>query len=143
MIDSKYIGRGEVLVKNILLKLFKCEIKQQVNIRMVVNHMDYDMLDSEIKKHNFDLVMYPTHGRPVVIEVNYKHKEKIAIKLRRVIVPLVRKRGFDYLEINDYDCRKRGVFWLNSNKEHCLHTWDDVRDIIDALETAKINPEIF
>jgi len=140
---SNFVGRGEILARDILLKLFDCEIAQQVNIKKIIYPQDYDILDQEVKNHNFDLVMYPTHGRPVVIEVNYKHKEKIAIKLRRIIIPLVRKRGFDYLEINDYDCRKRGVFWLNSNKEHCIHTWDDVRDIIDALETAKINPELF
>lgn len=142
MSESKYIGRGEVRVRDMLLKLFDCEIAQQVNIKKIIYPEDYDFLDQEVKNHNFDLVMIPTHGKPVVIEINFKHGEKIAEKLRRVIVPLVKKRGYLYMEINDWDCVQRGLFWLNSNKEH-PPTWNDVKDVINALEISEINPDWF
>ena len=140
MSDSKYVGRGEVRVKKMLERLFECEVAQQVNIKKIIYAEDYDFLDEEVQNHNFDLVMIPTHGRPVVIEVNYFHGEKIAQKLRQVIVPLIRKRGYDYLEINDWDCEKRGLFWQNTKKEH-PPTWDDYRDLMNALQTCNINPE--
>lgn len=142
MSESKYIGRGEVLFKNILLKLFDCEIKQQVNIKEVIYAEDYNFLDQEVKNHNFDLVMIPTHGKPVVIEVNYEHGEKIAAKLRRILVPLIKKKGYEYLEINNWDCDKRGLFWLNSKKEHPVTTWTDYMDVINALITCGINPDL-
>ena len=142
MSESKYIGRGEVKVRNILKKLFDCKVSQQVNIKKIIYPTDYNFLDQEVKNHNFDLVMSPVHGRPVVIEVNFKHGEKIAMKLRRIIVPLVRKRGYEYLEINDWDCRPRGLFWLNVAGKHLTVSWDDIRDVIDALETAGINADL-
>ena len=142
MSESEFIGRGEVRVKNILLRLFDCEIKQQVNIEKIIYKEDYDFLDQEVKNHNFDLVMIPTHGRPVGIEVNYMHGDKIAKKLRQVIVPLIRKRGYEYLEINDWDCEKRGLFWHNTKGEH-PPTWQDYHDLINALDTCNINPDWF
>ena len=111
--ESKFVGRGEIRIRNILFKLFDCEIKQQVNIRDIVYAEDFDFLDQELQNHNFDLVMYPKHGRPVVVEVNYMHGEKISAKLRRIFVPLIRKRGYDYLEINNWDTTPKGIFWQN------------------------------
>lgn len=142
MSANPYIGRGEVLFKNILLKLYDCEVKQQVNIQQVIYAEDYNFLDQEVKNHNFDFVMLPTHGKPVVIEVNYQHGEKIAAKLRRILVPLIRKRGYEYLEINNWDCEERGLFWLNSKGEHPVTTWTDIKDVINALETCEINPDL-
>jgi len=140
MSDSKYIGRGEVRVRNMLQRLFDCEIVQQVNIKKIIYAEDYDFLDQEVKNHNFDLVMIPTHGRPIVIEINYKHGVKISKKLRQVIIPLIRKRGYEYLEINDWDCEKRGLFWVDTKGEHHV-TWVDYHDLFNALETCKINPD--
>lgn len=140
MIDSKYIGRGEERTRDITLRLFDCEIKQQVNIKDVIYADDYEFLDREVKNHNFDLVMYPKHGRPVVIEVNYKHGEKIAAKLRRIIVPMIKKRGYEYAEINNWDTIPKGIFWQNLKGEH-VPTWDDWRDVINAFETSGINPD--
>jgi len=139
--DDKFVGRGEVRTKKILHRLFDCIVRQQVNIKNVIYADDYDFLGQEVRNHNFDLVMYPKHGRPVVIEVNYKHGEKITAKLRRIIVPLIRKRGFDYMEINNWDTIPRGIFWQNTKGEH-PPTWDDWRDVINALETCKINPDM-
>ncbi|KKN76235.1 hypothetical protein LCGC14_0372610 [marine sediment metagenome] len=141
---SNFIGRGEIRSLDIFNRLFYgISNRQQVNIKEIILAEDYEVLDQEIKNHNFDLVLYPhskSLGKNTVIEINYKHKEKIAAKLRRVIIPLVVKAGYQYLEVNDWDCRERGLFWLNSKKEHIV-TWDDYRDIIDALETAGIIPD--
>jgi len=146
MSESKYIGRGEDLTEAILFKILQViGISPQVNIKKIVLDEDYEILDQEIKNHNFDFVM-STVGtckrNGVVIEVNYKHKEKAARKWRQILVPMIKRAGYDYLTINHWDCRKRGLFWLNTKKEHPAVTWDDIRDIIDALETAKINPDI-
>jgi len=144
--ESKYIGRGEVLTENILYRLLQVMgITPQVNIEKIVLDEDYEILDQEIKNHNFDFVMSAvgtSRKNGVVIEVNYKHKEKAAKKWRQILVPMIERAGYLYLTINHWDCRKRGLFWLNSKKEHPVVTWDDVRDIIDALETAGIHPEI-
>jgi len=139
--ESQFVGRGEIRTKNILLKLFDCEITQQVNIKKIIHAEDYDFLDEEIQNHNFDLVMMPVHGKPVVIEINFKHGEKISKKLRQVIVPLIRKRGYEYLDINDWDCEERGLFWQNSKGEHPI-TWTDYHDIINALQTCNISPDL-
>lgn len=136
--QPQFIGRGEVLSKNILAKLLDCRyIDAQVNIRSLIGWMQYDMLDSEIKKHNFDLVIGRNRAKDIVVEVNYKHKEKAARKWRQIFVPLLQKAGCDYMTIDDYDCRS--LFKLNSKKEHA-RSWDDERDVIDALEKAGVKP---
>lgn len=145
MSESQFIGRGEELTKNILAKLLDCRyIDAQVNIRSIIGWIQYDMLDPEIRKHNFDLVIGRNRAKDIVVEVNYKHKEKAAKKWRLILVPLITKAGYDYMTIDHYDCRsslKRtlGLFHLNSKKEH-EKSWNDYRDVIDALEKAGVKP---
>lgn len=140
---SQYIGRGEVLAKKILLKLINCVgIQQQVNIKNIVNAEDYAFLSQEIRNHNFDLVIIRSNAPDIVVEINYKHKEKAAFKWRKIFIPMIVLADCYYVAINDWDCRPRGLFWVNNFKKHLIITWDDFLDVIDALETAGINPDI-
>lgn len=140
MSQSQYVGRGELLSKKILLKLLPCiGIQGQVNIKDVVLPEDYIILDQEIKNHNFDWVVRRTNTPDIVVEVNYGHKEKAARKWRLIFVPMIKRAGLLYMTIDDYDCRAKGLFYLDSKKEHKL-SWDDHRDIIDSLEKAEISP---
>jgi len=143
MSSDKFIGRGEILTKKVLLRLINCiGIQGQVNLKHIILPEAFEVLDPEIQKHNFDLVLRRTHGKDLVIEVNYKHKEKAARKSRQIFEPLCISAGYEYVTIDDYDCRKRGIFWLNTAKKHLVITWDDFRDIIDSLEKAGVNPAI-
>jgi len=140
--ESPYVGRGERLTKKILLKLIPCVgIESQVNIKKIVSKEDFDFMDQELKNHNFDFVLRRLHEKDIVIEVNYHHREKIAKKLRTIFVPMVIHANCEYIEINDWECNPRGLFWLNSKKEHPV-TWLDYTDIINALQTCNIQPTL-
>lgn len=143
MSNSQFIGRGEVIAKKILLKSIDCiGIEGQVNIRKIILPEDYEFIDQEIKNHNFDWVIRRTNKPDIVVEINYKHKEKAAYKWRNIFIPMITNAGYYHLAINDWDCRPRGLFWLNTKKKHLAVTWDDFRDVQDALETHGINPDI-
>lgn len=122
------------------MRLINCVgIESQVNIKKIVKKEDYDFFDEELQNHNFDFVLRRLHGKDIVIEINYKHGEKIARKLRSIFVPAVIDANCEYLEINDWDCNPRGLFWLNSKKEHPV-SWQDFIDVINALMTCGIKP---
>ena len=138
--ENKFVGRGEVLAKKIIMKLIDCVgIQQQVNIKNIVSKEEYDFFDEEIQNHNHDLVLRRVHGKDIVIEVNYKHKEKAARKYRQIFIPAIKDAGYLYLEINDWDCDPHGLFYLNSNNVH-VDSWLDYADVINALMTCKIKP---
>lgn len=139
MSENKFVGRGEELAKFIVSHLLDHDvIRIQVNIKALISTYDYNILDPEVQKHNFDFVLWAKNRKPIVFEINYHHKEKAAKKWNNVFVPLLVTAGYDYVTINDYDCRKRGMFWLDTKKVHPCITWDDLRDVIDALEIAGI-----
>lgn len=143
MPDTKFIGRGEMLSAKILLKLIDCvAIQSQVNIKGIISKTEYDILDHEIQNHNFDFVIRRNNKKDVIVEINYHHKEKAGKKWNKIFIPLLEKANYDYVTVNDYDCRDHGLFWLDSKKEHENITWDDFRDIIDALEIAGITPHV-
>lgn len=140
---NDFVGRGELIAKKIFLKLINCKgIMAQVGMRFVVLPEDYKILDPEIQKHKFDFVLLLYNAKNIVVEINYKHKEKAAKKWSNIFVPLLEKAGYDYVTVSDYNCREHGLFWLNSKKEHGNITWDDFRDIIDSLEIAGIAPSV-
>ena len=144
MSDSNFIGRGEILAKKILYRLVPClAVMQQVNIKHIALPEDYELLDQEVKNHNFDLVIKRTEAPDIVVEINYKHGEKAARKWRTLFVPMIENAGLIAVAINDWECRPHGLFWLNSKKQHLAVTWDDYKDVMDALQTAGINPALY
>lgn len=141
---NDFIGRGEILAKKILVKLLKpVNVRAQVPLESITLPKEFEILDPEIKKHKFDFVFFCLDRKNIAVEINYKHGEKATKKWYRVFIPLLVNAGFDYLTINDYDCRKKGLFYLDSEKQHENVTWEDFRDIIDSLEIAGIQPTIY
>jgi len=139
--NTPVIGRGEILSQKILWKFLDCEeINEQVNITKLIPDSEWAVLDPEILNHNFDFIIKRPMSKPdIVVEVNLGHREKAAKKWRLIFVPLLKQYGYEFMTIDDYDCRDKGLFYLNSKKEHKI-SWDDYRDIIDSLEKAGIFP---
>lgn len=138
------IGIGEVLTHQVLTNPFGVQIiKRQVNIGQLISFAEFQELHDELKKHNFDLVLYREDGKIIAIEVNWKHKNK-AVKKGEKFKQMLKKHNIDYATIDDYDCRsslqgQSGLFSLTSHGDH-TPTWNDLRDIIDAFEKAGIPP---
>lgn len=138
---SQFIGRGEELTGIILRRLFQLSyITPQVPIDNLITADEYHDLDEVYQKHKFDFVLgvdMIESSKNVVVEVNYKHGPINVRKWNKVFVPLLLKNGYIPVTINDFDCRS--LFKQNNKKEHKF-SWDDFRDLIDALEQAGITP---
>ena len=140
MIDNQYIGRGENLTKEILARIFPdCSIWSQKPIQELILKKDFDSLDSVYQKHKFDFIVELKTRVTLAVEVNYHHGEGAYRKWNKVFVKILAKYHIIPVTIDDYDCRKKGLFYLNSKKEHML-TWDSFRDVIDALEKTDVQP---
>lgn len=140
MSESKYIGRGEVLTKKIFHKLFAGSIiKSQVNIKEIILPEDYNILDQEIKNHNFDFVVWRPHNKPLVVEVNYKHGGKADFKWNEIFVPLIKKANMIPLPINDYECQH--LFFKSVDGTHEV-TWQDFMDIMNCMVIVGIEPDL-
>jgi len=135
--EQQYIGRGEEIVKEILQRIFpSCVIYSQQPIKKLINKSDFDILDSEVQKHKFDFAVdWPQQMRTLIVEVNYKHKEKAAKKWNDIFVPLLKKYFYIPVSIDDYDCEN--LFKLNSKNEHKL-SLDDFIDVINQLKKAGV-----
>lgn len=128
-----FIGRAEPEVEHILKKLFDTRIVSQLPLKSLIPKSVFDSLDEEIQKHKFDLYLYDQH---MVVEVNYKHKEKAARKWRTIFEPLLRKYNIKTLTIHDYECES--LFEPADYSKHVL-SWDDIIDVINALKTQNIS----
>jgi len=153
---SEFIGRGEVVVSEILDMILPMPvIKEQPSLQSIISEEDFNFLDEIYQKHKFDLRAdyFSNWNKPeeklnmktLMVEVNYKHKEGAARKWSNVFLKLLKKYHITPVTINDYNCRSsipktKGIFYLDSKKHHGPITWNDVRDVIDALEKAGIDP---
>lgn len=139
-----FIGRAEPEVELILSRLLDAKlIKTQVPLRSLINDSEYFTLNEEVQKHKFDMIIYRHSRDPIiVVEVNYKHKEKAAKKWRTIFEPMLKKYGHETLTINDYECDH--LFKPQDYSKHQL-TWDDTIDVCNALKLSNISfpiPEI-
>ena len=143
MSNNQFVGRGEKLFKNIIQRIYPESIViPQVNIGALIFPSDFNELDQEFRNHNVDFVVRVSESADsqiIIAEINYKHGDKAAKKWSGVFSPLLQKAGYIPLTVDDYDCREKGIFYLNSKDEH-IPTWDDWRDVIDALEKAGVTP---
>lgn len=137
MSSTNFIGRGEVQTKKILQILFpKGIIKTQVPIKLLISNQEYEFLDQEIKNHKFDMVVYNgTHT--LVVEVNYKHREKAARKWRQIFTKLIIDNGLLPVTINDYNC---DYLFSDSIILKKKHPWGAHLDIIRELQAQGITP---
>ncbi len=130
--DEQYIGRGEKLCHKILNNPWGISgVNSQVNITKLIPSDECDLLDEEILKHNFDFLAIRPNLRHIVIEVNYKHREKAAQKARQIFKPLLERYEYDYMTIDDWDCDS--IF-----KPHKMPTYDDIIDMTNQFKKAGI-----
>lgn len=134
---NDFIGRGEEEVKSILHKLFpNALIGMQVPIQKLIKTEDFLQLDEEFQKHKCDLVVY--NGPDImVIEVNYKHKEKAAKKWSNVFSKLLVDGNKIPVTIEDYNCE---VLFSDSKQLRKKHPWGSFIDVIRELERQGITP---
>ena len=94
MSNPQFIGRAEPEVQLILSRLFpKSIIKTQVPITELILPEEAAILDQEVLNHKCDLTV-ETGNQYLVGEVNFGHKEKAAIKWRKIFVPALLKTNF-------------------------------------------------
>lgn len=133
---EQFVGRGENLAAVIIGRLLNTVTISQNPLEYLICQEEFKTLDKEVQKHKFDLAANHD-SQKLVIEINYKHKEKAARKWNDIFVPLLKKHNYVPVAINDYNCRN--LFKQNKKKQHKL-AWDDFRDVIDALEMAGVTP---
>jgi len=134
---SDFIGRGENEVKKILGILFpRANISAQVPIELLIKSEQYRQLDQEIKNHKFDLVVY-NGPHVLVVEVNYKHKEKAAKKWSNIFTNLLINAHKTPVTIDDYNCE---YLFSDSKRLKQKKPWGPYLDIIRELERQGINP---
>jgi len=130
-----FTGRAERETEIILNQLLHpTTIKPQVPLSALISSEEFNLYDEEIQKHKFDLVV-DMSNYSIIVEVNYKHKEKAAKKWRTIFEPLLEKNNYKTLVINDYDCDT--LFKPQDYTKHRI-TWDDFVDIINALKLTNI-----
>ena len=121
--------------KKILKRLLNpIKIKEQVPLVDLIPYEEYNFFNDEVQKHKFDLLII-TETEKIIVEINYKHKEKAARKWRVIFTPTLERLGYKLLIINDYDCET-----LFKPQDYSKHKWSkqDDQDIINALELAQI-----
>ncbi len=132
-----FIGRGENEVKKIFELLFpRSNISIQVPIELLIKSEDYKQLDQEIKNHKFDLVVY-NGPNVLVVEVNYKHKEKAAKKWSNIFTNLLINSHKTPVTIDDYNCE---YLFSDSKRLKQKNPWGSYIDVIRELQRQGINP---
>ena len=133
-----FIGKGERESESILHKLFPfAEIVAQVPIMRLIKRVDYESLGEEFQKHNCDLVVY-NGPNTLVVEINYKHKEKAAKKWSNVFSNMLINNGKIPVTIDDYNCE-----YLFSDSKRLIkkYPWGSFIDIIRELQRQGIKPD--
>lgn len=135
--SNTWIGRAEPEVELILTRLLSPElIRTQVPLEQVIGAGEYESLDIEIKQHKFDMVVYRGYQPKLIVEVNYKHKEKAARKWRTIFEPMLKSYGYEILLVHDYECDY--LFKPQDYSKHQL-TWNDTIDVCNALKLSNIS----
>ncbi|MCV0398517.1 MAG: hypothetical protein K5785_00825 [Nitrosarchaeum sp.] len=153
---TDFVGRSEDLVQDIICRLYRyTESWTQVPIVDIINKEDSEIYGEEFSKHKCDIVLNVANVddgksfQSLVVEVNYKHKDKAGRKWNNNFGPDIVKSGKIPVRIDDFNCRSSikkengrfelGLFHQNENGEH-IRSWNDYRDVIDALEKAGVKP---
>lgn len=129
------IGRAEKEVKEILHKIYpEILIVPQFPLRKLIPRSLYTILNEEVQKHKFDLIVYTPIK--LVVEVNYKHGPKATKKWRQVFAPMIEGLDSIPVTVDDYECDS--IFRHDVNSTKPLNQ-ADYQDVINALELAKIS----
>lgn len=129
-----FIGRGEEEVQKILQHLFPhSQIKPQVPIENLVCLEEFNLLDIEFQNHKFDLVVY-NGPNILVVEVNYKHKEKADKKWNKVFTNILKNNNKIPVTIDDYNCE----VLFQDQKKKIKNPWGSYIDVIRELQRQGI-----
>ena len=136
---NDFIGRGEREAKLILQRLFpKAMVSSQVPIQKLVKNADFLSIDTEIQKHNFDLVVY-NGPNTLVVEINYKHKEKAAKKWNNIFTNLLIDNHCIPVTIDDYNCE---FLFSDSIRLRKNNPWGSYIDIIGSCNVKELIPMV-
>jgi len=135
---NEFIGRAEPEVFKILSDIYpNILIIPQYPIRKLIPRSWYNRLSAENKKHKFDFIVFTES--PLLVEVNFCHKEKAAIKWRRIFVPLIEElenpKAIPVL-IKDYECL---TLFKHTNTNHKPLVKQDYQDVLMALTMAGVS----
>ena len=135
---SDFIGRGERESKIILQKLFPhATISIQVPIERLVTTEEFLSLGEEFQKHKFDIVVY-NGPNILVIEINYKHKEKAAHKWNNIFTKILIDNHKIPIIVADYNCE---YLFSDSVRLRKKNPWGSFIDIIRELQRQGITPD--
>lgn len=129
---NSYIGRGEVRVKLIIELLLGVHVYQQVHIKEVVTEVEFFNMSESYQKRKFDL-QFLSQSKHYMLEVNYKHKTKAAIKWE-VLKPFLIANNFTPITIEDENCPY--LF-----KEPHTTQWIDYIEVIQELSRQEVRPK--
>ena len=138
MSQNEFIGRAEPEVFKILSEIYpNILIIPQYPIRKLIPRSWYDRLSSENKKHKFDFIVYAESL--LIVEINFCHKEKAAIKWRRIFEPMIEKlenpKAIPVL-IKDYECL---TLFKHTKTNHKPLVKQDYQDVLMGLKMAGVS----
>ena len=135
---NKFIGRAEPEVFKILSEIYpNTLIIPQYPIRKLIPRSWYEGLSSKNKKHKFDFIVYAESL--LIVEINFCHKKKAAIKWRRIFEPLIEKlenpKAIPVL-IKDYECL---TLFKHTKTNPKQLVGQDYQDVLMALKMAGVS----
>lgn len=138
MINNPYIGRAEPEVFKILSEIYpNTLIIPQYPLQKLIPASWYNGLSEETKKHKFDFVVCTKNW--LVVEVNFKHKEKAAKKWRQIFAPMICELYNPIaipVPIKDYECL---TLFKHTKTNHKPLIKQDYQDVITALKMAGVS----
>lgn len=136
-LDNPYIGRAEPEVFQILSEIYPDTlIIPQHPIQKLIPYSWYNGLSQENKQHKFDFVVFTK--TLLVVEVNFKHKEKAAIKWRRIFAPMIEELTNPKaipVPIKDYESL---TLFKHTKTNHKPLIKQDYQDVLMALKMAGV-----
>jgi len=134
---NEFIGRAEPEVFKILSEIYpNVLILPQYPIRKLIPRSWYNQLSSENKKHKFDFIVFTESL--LIVEINFCHKEKAAIKWRRIFAPMIEElenpKAVPVL-IKDYECL---TLFKHTKTNHKPLVKQDYQDVLMALKMAGV-----
>ena len=138
MSQNEFIGRAEPEVFKILSEIYpNVLIIPQYPIRKLIPRSWYDQLSAENKKHKFDFIVYAE--TLLIVEINFCHKEKAAIKWRRIFAPMIEEldnpKAVPVL-IKDYECL---TLFKHTKTNHIPLVKQDYQDVLMGLKMAGVS----
>ena len=138
MSQNEFIGRAEPEVFKILSDIYpNILIIPQYPIRRLIPRSWYNQLSAKNKKHKFDFIVFTESL--LLVEINFCHKKKAAIKWRRIFAPMIEElENTDAVPvlIKDYECL---TLFKHTKTNHKPIVGQDYQDVLMALKMAGVS----